>query len=183
MTGSATSSAVDTSIRSTRERRRESSRRPRRSSAARFQASRTPRDGLLGSLWYNVANYALRPWPWIAVGLASLVVLPSVIIEAPADGRITAFVDARRIPAELVVPASDREKGLETIATRALGLPDALEEGRAARFEWDPATSAVTGSLVASPDPIGAITVTASDGTTHDLPLAAFDRTPGRRRR
>jgi solute:Na+ symporter, SSS family len=30
----------------------------------------------LASLWFNFAHYVLRPWPWIIVGLASLVYFP-----------------------------------------------------------------------------------------------------------
>jgi Na+/proline symporter len=30
------------------------------------------------TLWYNVAHYALRPWPWVLVGLASLLVYPTL---------------------------------------------------------------------------------------------------------
>ena len=31
---------------------------------------------LLATLWFNIAHYALRPWPWILVGLASLILYP-----------------------------------------------------------------------------------------------------------
>ena len=30
------------------------------------------------TLWFNVAHYALRPWPWILVALASLIVYPTL---------------------------------------------------------------------------------------------------------
>ena len=29
-------------------------------------------------LFFNAAHYALRPWPWIIVGLASLIVFPDI---------------------------------------------------------------------------------------------------------
>jgi len=41
----------------------------------RMAACRNERHALLASLWFNVANYALRPWPWILVALASVAVL------------------------------------------------------------------------------------------------------------
>lgn len=54
----------------------------------RIAASKDERNGVLGLLWFNVAHYALRPWPWILVALASLVVLPPERLEAPAAGRV-----------------------------------------------------------------------------------------------
>ncbi len=42
----------------------------------RMLASRNERESLLATLWFNIANYALRPWPWILVALATVVLLP-----------------------------------------------------------------------------------------------------------
>ncbi len=44
----------------------------------RMAASRDEREAVLGTLWFQVANYALRPWPWILVGLASFVLYPEI---------------------------------------------------------------------------------------------------------
>ena len=44
--------------------------------AQRMLAARTERDALAGTLLFNVAHYALRPWPWIIVALASMLVFP-----------------------------------------------------------------------------------------------------------
>ncbi len=46
--------------------------------AQRMLASRSERDSLGGVLFFNVAHYVLRPWPWILVGLASLLVYPEL---------------------------------------------------------------------------------------------------------
>ncbi len=46
--------------------------------AQRMLASRSERDALGGTLFFNVAHYVLRPWPWILVGLASIVVYPEL---------------------------------------------------------------------------------------------------------
>ena len=54
----------------------------------RIAASRSPAHGSVGVLWYSIANYALRPWLWVAVALASLVVVPHVEISSPAIGTI-----------------------------------------------------------------------------------------------
>jgi Na+/proline symporter len=42
----------------------------------RMAASRDEREALLATLWFQVANYALRPWPWILTALASLILHP-----------------------------------------------------------------------------------------------------------
>src|SRR5918911_4971142 len=46
--------------------------------AQRMLAARSERDALAGTLFFNVAHYALRPWPWIIVALASLLVFPNL---------------------------------------------------------------------------------------------------------
>ncbi len=46
--------------------------------AQRMLAARSEKDALKATLFFNVAHYALRPWPWILVALASLVVYPSL---------------------------------------------------------------------------------------------------------
>jgi len=46
--------------------------------AQRILATRSERDARLASLWYGVAHFALRPWPWIIVALCSIVVYPTV---------------------------------------------------------------------------------------------------------
>ena len=46
--------------------------------AQRMLAARSERDALSGTLFFNVAHYALRPWPWILVALASILVFPTL---------------------------------------------------------------------------------------------------------
>ncbi len=49
----------------------------------RLAASKDEGHAQGASLWFAVAHNALRPWPWLLVGLASLVVYPSLPGEAP----------------------------------------------------------------------------------------------------
>ena len=44
----------------------------------RMAASRDERESVLATLWFQVANYALRPWPWILVALGSLILYPTM---------------------------------------------------------------------------------------------------------
>ncbi|MFN0122778.1 MAG: sodium:solute symporter family transporter, partial [Blastocatellia bacterium] len=46
--------------------------------AQRMLASRTEKDALGAVLFFNLAHYVLRPWPWILVGLCSLLVYPQL---------------------------------------------------------------------------------------------------------
>ncbi|HWD18576.1 MAG TPA: sodium:solute symporter family protein [Verrucomicrobiae bacterium] len=46
--------------------------------AQRMLASKSEKDSLGAVLFFNVAHYILRPWPWILVGLCSLLVYPEL---------------------------------------------------------------------------------------------------------
>ena len=46
--------------------------------AQRMLASKTERDAVAATLFFNVAHYVLRPWPWIIVALCSLIVYPKL---------------------------------------------------------------------------------------------------------
>jgi Na+/proline symporter len=59
--------------------------------AQRIFSARSERDGLLATLWFNIAHYAVRPWPWILTALAVVILYPG--IEDPASGYVQAVVD------------------------------------------------------------------------------------------
>jgi len=44
----------------------------------RMSSTKNERHSVLATLWFNIANYALRPWPWIIVAVASVAVLPEL---------------------------------------------------------------------------------------------------------
>jgi SSS family solute:Na+ symporter len=46
--------------------------------AQRMLAAKDEQHALKATLWFNIAHYALRPWPWILVALASVVVYPTL---------------------------------------------------------------------------------------------------------
>ncbi|HEX2168057.1 MAG TPA: sodium:solute symporter family protein [Longimicrobiales bacterium] len=46
--------------------------------AQRMLAARSETDATGATLLFNVAHYAVRPWPWILVALASIIVFPTV---------------------------------------------------------------------------------------------------------
>ncbi|MCH7964449.1 MAG: Na+:solute symporter [Bacteroidetes bacterium] len=46
--------------------------------AQRMFAAKDEKNSLYATLWFNIAHYALRPWPWIIVALASIVLYPAI---------------------------------------------------------------------------------------------------------
>src|SRR5246127_3901220 len=46
--------------------------------AQRIFSAKTEKQGLLSVLWFNIAHYALRPWPWILTALAAIVLYPGL---------------------------------------------------------------------------------------------------------
>jgi Na+/proline symporter len=46
--------------------------------AQRMLSSKSEKDSLAATLFFNIAHYVLRPWPWILVALCSLIVYPQL---------------------------------------------------------------------------------------------------------
>ncbi len=69
--------------------------------AQRMLAAKDESHALKATLWFNLAHYALRPWPWIIVALASLIVYPTL------DSIQAAFptVDPSIVRHDLAYPA------------------------------------------------------------------------------
>src|SRR5512143_1074776 len=69
--------------------------------AQRMLASKSEKDALGGTLLFNAAHYALRPWPWLIVALCSMLVFPRL------DDIAAAFpwVDPALIGHDMAYPA------------------------------------------------------------------------------
>ncbi len=59
--------------------------------AQRIFSARSEKDGVLATLWFNVAHYAVRPWPWILVALCSTVLYRD--LDNPRQGYVMAIMD------------------------------------------------------------------------------------------
>ncbi|HLB35043.1 MAG TPA: sodium:solute symporter family protein [Gemmatimonadales bacterium] len=83
--------------------------------AQRMLSSKDERHSLLATLWFNVAHYAIRPWPWIIVGLVTVVRYPG--LANPEEGYVRAMVDL--LPAGLrgLMLAAFAAAYMSTIAT------------------------------------------------------------------
>ena len=67
--------------------------------AQRIFSAKDERHGVLATLWFNVAHYALRPWPWILTALASLILYPDLVDKE--TGYIRTLMDPNVFPTYL----------------------------------------------------------------------------------
>src|SRR5712671_4554958 len=65
--------------------------------AQRMFSAKDERHSLLATLWFNIAHFALRPWPWILVGLASIILYPN--LQDKESGYVMVMID--HLPASL----------------------------------------------------------------------------------
>ena len=69
--------------------------------AQRMLSAKDEKNAIGATLLFNIAHYALRPWPWIIVALASLVVFPTI-----ADLQVAfPHIPADKIGDDLAYPA------------------------------------------------------------------------------
>src|SRR5467141_4604690 len=84
--------------------------------AQRIFSAKDERNGVLSVLWFNIAHYALRPWPWILTALAAIVLYPH--LEHPETGYM--LVVSQHVPPALrgIVVAGFMAAFMSTIATQ-----------------------------------------------------------------
>jgi len=84
--------------------------------AQRIFSAKNERHGLLSVLWFNVAHYALRPWPWILTALSVIVLYPK--LERPETGYM--MVVTQHVPPALrgIVVAGFMAAFMSTFATQ-----------------------------------------------------------------
>ncbi len=86
--------------------------------AQRMMSAKDEKHSLFATLWFTIAHYCVRPWPWIIVGLATLVLYP----DLPADEKRLGYVFAMRdfLPVGLkgLLVASFFAAYMSTIATQ-----------------------------------------------------------------
>ncbi|MDT8411591.1 MAG: sodium:solute symporter family protein [Vicingaceae bacterium] len=59
----------------------------------RMMSTKNEKSAVLATLFFQIAHYALRPWPWIIVGLCALVVYPELTQENAGNGFVMAMRD------------------------------------------------------------------------------------------
>ncbi|MGH2568370.1 MAG: sodium:solute symporter family protein [Bacteroidota bacterium] len=86
--------------------------------AQRMMSAKDEKHSLFATLWFTVAHYCIRPWPWIVVGLATLVLYPDLDAADKKLGYVYAMRDY--LPAGLkgMLVASFFAAYMSTIATQ-----------------------------------------------------------------
>jgi len=86
--------------------------------AQRIFCAKDEKHSLLATLWFNVAHYAVRPWPWILTALASLVLYPDLVDKE--SGFIKTIVDPNVFPVALrgVMIAAFAAAYMSTVGTQ-----------------------------------------------------------------
>jgi SSS family solute:Na+ symporter len=84
--------------------------------AQRIFSAKNEKHGLLATFWFNVAHYALRPWPWIITALCTVALYPG--LEDKEAGYVRIMLDV--LPAGLLglLLASFAAAYMSTIATQ-----------------------------------------------------------------
>jgi SSS family solute:Na+ symporter len=83
--------------------------------AQRIFSAKTERDGVLATLFFQVAHYAMRPWPWIITGLATVILYPNA--EDKEATYVQAFVDHLPSPWRGLIVAGFAAAYMSTVAT------------------------------------------------------------------
>jgi len=81
----------------------------------RILSAKDERHGLLATLWFTIAHYALRPWPWILVGFVGLIRYPG--LANPEEGYVRVMVDILPSPFKGVLLAAFAAAYMSTIST------------------------------------------------------------------
>jgi len=66
--------------------------------AQRMMSAKDEKNSLLATLWFQIAHYAVRPWPWVLVALTALVMYPG----APDKGETYVMVIRDLLPTGLI---------------------------------------------------------------------------------
>jgi solute:Na+ symporter, SSS family len=86
--------------------------------AQRIFCAKDERHSLLATLWFNIAHYAMRPWPWVLTALCSLVLYPDLVDKEA--GFVKTIVDPAVFPVALrgVMIAAFAAAYMSTIGTQ-----------------------------------------------------------------
>jgi solute:Na+ symporter, SSS family len=84
--------------------------------AQRMFAAKDEKHAVGAVLWFNIAHYCLRPWPWILVALASLVLYPN--LADPETGYIKVMVDTLPVGIRGLLLATFAAAFMSTISTQ-----------------------------------------------------------------
>ncbi len=84
--------------------------------AQRIFSAKDEKHGLLATLWFNIAHYSIRPWPWILVALVSVVVYPG--LKDPETGYIRVLIDYMPVSLRGLMVAAFAAAYMSTVGTQ-----------------------------------------------------------------
>jgi Na+/proline symporter len=84
--------------------------------AQRIFSAKTERDGVLATLFFQIAHYAIRPWPWIVTGLATILLYPT--LQDKEAGYVHAYVDLLPSPWRGFMMAGFAAAYMSTVGTQ-----------------------------------------------------------------
>lgn len=85
--------------------------------AQRMMSAKNEKHSLFAVLFFQIAHYGIRPWPWILVALASLVLYPELSADKKGMGYIFAMRDFLPVGLKGVLVAAFFAAYMSTIAT------------------------------------------------------------------
>ena len=86
--------------------------------AQRMMSAKNEKHSLFATLFFQIAHYTIRPWPWIVVGLASLVLYPELSDSQKGMGYIYAMRDFLPVGLKGLLVAAFFAAYMSTIATQ-----------------------------------------------------------------
>ena len=86
--------------------------------AQRMMSAKDEKHSLFATLFFQIAHYAIRPWPWVLVGLASLILYPQLSVDEKGMGYIYAMNDFLPVGLKGLLVAAFFAAYMSTIATQ-----------------------------------------------------------------
>jgi Na+/proline symporter len=75
--------------------------------AQRMMSAKDEKHSVLATLWFTIAHYAIRPWPWIIVALAALVILPRSTVDELKIENHEYFITAENLHTKKVLTENE----------------------------------------------------------------------------
>ncbi len=86
--------------------------------AQRMMSAKDEKHSLFATLWFTIAHYCVRPWPWILVGLATLILYPELGPDEKRLGYVYAMRDFLPVGLKGMLVASFFAAYMSTISTQ-----------------------------------------------------------------
>ncbi len=86
--------------------------------AQRMMSAKDEKHSLFATLFFQIMHYAIRPWPWVLVGISSLIIYPHLGADEKGMGYIYAMNDFLPIGLKGLLVAAFFAAYMSTIATQ-----------------------------------------------------------------